>query len=36
MTVMRPENRQAVLNRLILEFGSSYFFYSAFGRVGLP
>ncbi|MFH1717074.1 MAG: DUF6057 family protein [Planctomycetota bacterium] len=33
---MRPDNRQAVLNRLISEFGSSYFFYSTFGRVGLP
>ena len=32
---MRPNNRQAVLNRLISEFGDSYFFYSTFGRVGL-
>ena len=32
---MRPNNRQAVLNRLISEFGCSYFFYSSFGRVGL-
>jgi len=31
---MRPYNRQAVLNRLIAEFGSSYFFYFTFGRVG--
>jgi len=36
ITGMRPENRQAVLNHLISEFGSSYFFYSTFGRVGLP
>jgi hypothetical protein len=32
---LRPENRQIVLNRLITRFGSSYFFYSTFGRVGL-
>jgi hypothetical protein len=32
---MRPHNRQAVLGRLIGEFGSSYFFYFTFGRVGL-
>jgi hypothetical protein len=32
---MRPNNRQIVLKRLISEFGSSYFFYSTFGRVGL-
>lgn len=32
---MQPHNRQAVLNRLIVEFGSSYFFYFTFGRVGL-
>ncbi|KPK44776.1 MAG: hypothetical protein AMJ65_02055 [Phycisphaerae bacterium SG8_4] len=32
---LRPENRQIVLNRLISKFGSSYFFYSTFGRVGL-
>ncbi len=32
---MRPDNRQTVLNRLISEFGSSYFFYCTFGRVGL-
>lgn len=31
---MRPQNQQAVLNRLILDFGSSYFFYYSFGRVG--
>lgn len=33
---MQPQNRQAVLRRLIVEFGSSYFFYFTFGRVGLP
>lgn len=32
---MQTANRQAVLNRLIQEFGSSYFFYFSFGRVGL-
>jgi len=32
---MRPDNRQTVLNRLISEFGSSYFFYCTFGLVGL-
>ena len=32
---MRPDNRQIVLKRLISEFGSSYFFYSSFGRVGV-
>ena len=32
---VRPQNRQAVLARLISEFGSSYFFYCTFGRVGL-
>jgi hypothetical protein len=32
---IRPDNRQAVLNRLILEFGSSYFFFYTFGCVGL-
>ena len=32
---MQPNNRQAVLGRLIGEFGSSYFFYFTFGRVGL-
>ncbi len=32
---MRPSNRQAILGRLIGEFGSSYFFYFTFGRVGL-
>jgi len=33
---MQPHNRQAVLRRLIVEFGSSYFFYFTFGRIGLP
>ncbi len=32
---MQPNNRQTVLNRLITEFGDSYFFYCTFGRVGL-
>jgi hypothetical protein len=32
---MQTANRQAVLYRLIQEFGSSYFFYFSFGQVGL-
>ena len=32
---MQPQNRQAALNRLIRDFGTSYFFYYSFGRVGL-
>ena len=32
---MRSQNQQAVLNRLIHEFGTSYFFYFSFGRVGI-
>jgi hypothetical protein len=32
---MQLHNRQAVLNRLVVEFGSSYFFYFTFRRVGL-
>jgi hypothetical protein len=32
---MQTQNPKAVLNRLILEFGSSYFFYFTFGQVGL-
>jgi hypothetical protein len=32
---MQPQNRQAVFNRLIRDFGTSYFFYYSFGRVGL-
>jgi len=32
---MRPQNQQAVLNLLIRDFGSSYFFYYSFGRVGV-
>ena len=31
----QPHNRQAALKRLIVEFGSSYFFYFTFGCVGL-
>jgi hypothetical protein len=33
---MRSGNRHIVLQRLISEFGSSYFFYATFGRVGVP
>ena len=32
---MGPQNSQAVLSRLIRDFGTSYFFYYCFGRVGL-
>jgi len=32
---VRPHNRQAVLKRLIVEFGHSYFFYFTFGCVGV-
>ncbi len=32
---MQSQDRQAVLNRLIREFGTSYFFYYTFGQVGL-
>jgi hypothetical protein len=32
---MQSQNRQAILRRLIVEFGGSYFFYFTFGRVGL-
>ena len=32
---MESQDRQAVLNRLIRDFGTSYFFYYTFGRVGL-
>lgn len=32
---MRPDNHQTTLKRLISEFGRSYFFYFAFGRVGV-
>jgi len=32
---MGPQNQQAVLNRLIREFGATYFFYFSFRRVGL-
>lgn len=34
-STMGPQNQQAVLHRLIREFGTSYFFYFSFGRVGL-
>jgi len=33
-SAMGPQNQQAVLNSLIREFGTSYFFYYSFGRVG--
>jgi hypothetical protein len=32
---LESQDRQAVLNRLIRNFGTSYFFYYTFGRVGL-
>ncbi len=32
---MESQDRQAVFNRLIREFGTSYFFYYTFGKVGL-
>ncbi|MBN1510138.1 MAG: hypothetical protein JW955_25045, partial [Sedimentisphaerales bacterium] len=32
---MQPQNQQAVFNRLVRDFGTSYFFYYTFGRVGL-
>ncbi|MBN2132632.1 MAG: hypothetical protein JW741_24235 [Sedimentisphaerales bacterium] len=32
---VQPHNRQAVLQRLIVEFGHSYFFYFTFGCVGV-
>jgi len=32
---VQPQNRQAVLRRLIVEFGNSYFFHFAFGCVGV-
>jgi hypothetical protein len=32
---LNPYNRQAVLRRLIVEFGTSYFFYFSFGCVGV-
>ncbi len=34
-STMQAQNRQAVFERLIRDFGTSYFFYYAFGRVGL-
>jgi hypothetical protein len=32
---MQPQNKDAVLNRLVHDFGTSYFFYYTFGKVGL-
>ena len=32
---VQPQNRHIVLKRLIVEFGNSYFFYFAFGCVGV-
>jgi hypothetical protein len=32
---LESQDRQAVLNRMIREFGTSYFFYYTFGQVGL-
>jgi hypothetical protein len=34
-TAMQTQNRRAVINQLILEFGSSYFFFYTFGSVGV-
>ena len=34
-TAMQSQNRQAVINQLILEFGSSYFFFYTFGCIGV-
>ncbi|RPH68871.1 hypothetical protein EHM76_07495 [bacterium] len=34
-SAMQTQDRQVVLNRLIRDFGTSYFFYHVFGRVGL-
>jgi len=34
-STLQPQNQQAVFNRLIREFGATYFFYFSFGRVGL-
>jgi hypothetical protein len=33
---LRSQGQQAVFNDLIRNFGTSYFFYCSFGRVGLP
>jgi hypothetical protein len=35
MSAMQTQDRQAVLNHLIRDFGTTYFFYYTFGRVGL-
>ena len=32
---LQTSNQQAAMNRLIREFGNSYFFYYGFGRVGV-
>ena len=32
---MQSQNRQAAFHQLIRDFGTSYFFYYSFGRVGL-
>ncbi len=32
---MQPQNKEAVLNRLVRDFGTSYFFFYTFGKVGL-
>jgi len=32
---MQSQNRQAVLKRLVVEYGRSYFFYFVFGQVGI-
>lgn len=32
---LQSQNRQAVLNRLVTEYGRSYFFYFVFGQVGV-
>ena len=34
VTTMQSQNRQAGFNRLARDFGTSYFFYFAFGRAG--
>jgi hypothetical protein len=34
-STLQPHNQQDVLARLIRDFGSTYFFYYSFGRVGL-
>jgi hypothetical protein len=34
-STLQPQNQAAVLDRLIRDFGTTYFFYYTFGRVGL-